>query len=188
MEIDENEIIQQDETEWIERSKHDFILRKYRLNTQRLIKEYQTKIQRKNRQIEVLVKEVKRQQFIIDTFSNDGPSVSPRAPIENDKNGTVSDSEMETITYADVECQPTKAKYAKGNVSNLCGMIKPRITYTKSNQNCANKQTEIARIKPSLVSIQIQPHIRPNIPPLTNFYICDQCNKTMSSRRVLAVS
>lgn len=187
MEIDENEIIQQDETEWIARSKHDLILRKYRLNTQRLIKEYQTKIQQKNRQIEQLVKEVKRQQFVIDTLSNNEMSALPQTSIENEKNGKVSDSEMETIIYADVESQPTKAKYAKENGSNLRTIIKPRVTYTKSSRNRAINQTEIVRKKPSLVSIQIQPHIRPNIPPLTNFYICDQCNKKMSSRRVLAV-
>lgn len=186
MELNENEIIEQDETEWIERRKHDLILRKCRLNAQRLIKEYQTKIQQKNRQIELLVKEVKRQKFIIDTFSKNGTS-SSQTTIENEKNGTVSDSEVMPIAYADNEIQHSLPKYAKENSSNSCSPTKQRIGYTKMSANCVNRRTEVVRKKPSLLSIQIQPYIKSNNPSLANSYSCDVCNKTMSSRRVLAV-
>lgn len=185
MEINVNEIIQQDD-DWIERRKHDLILRKYRLNAQRLIKEYQSKIQQKNRQIELLVKEVKRQKFVIETFSKNGTS-SAQATIENEKNGMVSDSEIEPIPYTDTGIQHTIPKYAKEKSSNSCGVTKQRITYTKSTANCVNRRVEVPRKKPSLVSIQIQPYIKSNNPSLANLYSCDVCNKTMSSRRVLAV-
>lgn len=179
----ENKIIQQDETEWIDRQKHNLILRKYRLNTQRLIKEYEKKIQQQNRKIELLLKEVKRQKFIIDTFSNGNNETAYDETLPQNTNGygqndITSDTEPEAILHPHSETQ--------GFIQN-----------TKEKQEQKNKRTKIKRNvldrirnerkKTSLVSIEIQPQFERNIQSLTNVYICDDCNKTMSSRRVLAV-
>lgn len=180
METTEDEIIQQDDTDWIERRKHDLILRKNRLSTQRLIKEYQNQIQKQNHQIDLLMKEVKRKQFIIDTFANgndetiqNATTISPKSN-RNSSVDIVCDSEPEAIFFPNHN--NSSHKKTKEKTTNSIRNETVLIT-TKTNK----------RKKSSLLSIQIQPHNPAKIGNLSNVYICDECNKPMSSRRVLAV-
>lgn len=187
METSEHVVIQKDKTEWIERHKHNLILRKYRLNTQRLIKEYELKIQQQNCKIEFLLKEVKRQKFIIDTFSNGNNENNihneslPEISNGNTKNNVLSESEPEDILYPETRIQSSshenaKEKYIQEN------------THKKTNKNDLDRKV-IERKKTSLLSIEIKPQFQRNInviPPVKD-YICDECNKKVSSRRVLAV-
>lgn len=188
METNDDEIIEQNEIEWIEKRKHDLILRKYRLNTQRLIKEYQTKIQQQNRQIELLMKEMKRQKFIIDTFANVNNETVDNT-IQSKTNGISrieTDSESEPILYSIVdETKHEGHKNAKEQIVNSFSQNQNGREIRKMRHRI--NRIEIERMKPSLVSIEIQPNIQPKNQNSTNIYICDECNKTMSSRRVLAV-
>lgn len=186
METNDDEIIEENEIEWIEKQKHDLILRKYRLNTQRLIKEYQTKIQQQNRQIKLLMKEMKRQKFIIDTFANVNNDTVDNTTHSQKTNGISrieTDSEPEPILYSIVD--ETKHENAKKKIVNSFNQNQNRREIRKMRHRI--NRIEIERKKPSLVSIEIQPNIQPKNQNLTNIYICDECNKTMSSRRVLAV-
>lgn len=189
METNDDEIIEQNEIEWIEKRKHDLILRKYRLNTQRLIKEYQTKIQQQNRQIELLMKEMKRQKFIIDTFANVNNETVDNTTQSQKTNGILrieTDSESEPILYSIVD--ETKHEDHKNSKQQIVNTFSENQNgrEVRKTRNRINR-IEIERMKPSLVSIEIQPNIQPKNQNLTNIYICDECNKTMSSRRVLAV-
>lgn len=180
MSDDETKI--RNETEMIERKNHDLILRKYRLNTQRLIKEYQTKIQQQNRQIELLMREVKRQKFIIDTFSNvnnETLEITTQSEEANKNTHIECDLETEAILYAKPSDRHQNAK-EKHVISFNSPSQRSRI-HTKTIRH------KIERQKLSLVSIDIQPNIQPKKHSSTDAYICDECNKTMSSRRVLAV-
>lgn len=184
METSGDIIIQKDEIEWIERQKHNLILRTYRLNTQRLIKEYELKIQQQNRKIEFLLKEVKRQKFIIDTFSNENNGNIHNESLPEISNGIIkndieSDSELEEIFHPDTKFHGLSHENAKSKYiqENICKKI---------NKNDLDR-TEIERKNTSLLSIEIKPQYQCNIQPLVNVYICDECNKTVSSRRVLAV-
>lgn len=187
METNDDAIIEQSNIEWIERRKHDLILRKYRLSTQRLIKEYQTKIQQQNRQIEVLMKEVKRQKFIIDTFTNENNETNITSQHTNGNSKNEIDSEPETILYTNnIEVKHSSHKNTKEKNGNSFNSGQHEREHTKTMRHRIDR-IGIERKKPSLVSIEIQPNIQPKIHTLTNIYICEECNKPMSSRRVLAV-
>lgn len=189
MEINDKEICDPNEIEWIEKRKHDLILRKYRLSTQRLIKEYQTKIQQQNRQIEMLMKEVKRQKFIIDTFANESNETTDIIALPQKINGISkieTDSEQE-ILYTNIEIKHSGLKDAKEKTVNTSNTSQIERVHASNTIRHRKNRTEIVRRKPSLVSIEIQPNIQPKNQSLTNIYVCDQCNKPMSSRRVLAV-
>lgn len=188
MELNCDGLSQIDETEWIKRRKHELILRKYRQNTQRLVKEFQMKIQQQSNQIQQLAKEVKRQKFIIDTFTNKTIETldchEPQQQIVADSTEYVEaiaqDTEPTTIIYLDaIDVDTLNQGYqnieVKSEVQPQRYHIKPKINRAIKNES-ANK-------KVSLLSIQIQPNLRDS----TNVYVCDECNKTMSSRRVLAV-
>lgn len=188
METNGDELNQIDETDWIERRKHDLILRKYRQNTQRLVKEFQMKILQQNHQIQQLAKEVKRQKFIIDTFTNKTIETldchQPQHQIVADSTEYVEaiapETEPTTIIYLDaIDVDTLNQGYqnieVKSEVQPKQYQTKPKINRVIKNEN-PNK-------KLSLVSIQIQPNLRNP----SNVYVCDECNKTMSSRRVLAV-
>lgn len=188
MQLSGDELNQIDETEWIERRKHDLILRKYRQNTQRLVKEFQSKIQQQNHQIQQLTKEVKRQKFIIDTFTNktietlDCHEAQQQIVADSTEfvESIVPDNEPTTIIYLDAIDVDT---LNQGNQNiEVNSHIQPDQIQTKRKIHRTHK-TENTNKKLSLVSIQIQPNLRDS----TNIYICDECNKTMSSRRVLAV-
>lgn len=189
METNDDEIIEQNGIEWIEKRKHDLIFRKYRLNTQQLIKEYQTKIQQQNRQIEMLMKEVKRQKFIIDTFSNENNEtidITTHPQTINGYSKNESDSEPEAILFTNNGTEHSGHKNAKEMSDDSFSTIQHERLHTKTMRPGIDR-TEIERKKPSLLSIEILPNIQPKIHNLTNIYICDECNKPMSSRRVLAV-
>lgn len=185
MESSEEEFIQPDEVEWIERQKHELILRKYRLNTQRIMREYQEKIQQQNREIETLKKEVKRQKFIIDTFANE-----TNETVQNAMPPSLHIEAISLKTEEITDLDPDADLYLESDVPNLGHNVKVESDensldeteqeeeYTKSTNG---SRPENARKKSSLLSIQIQPNIH------TDIYICDECNKTMSSRRVLVV-
>lgn len=188
MESNGDQLNQIDEMDWIERRKHDLILRKYRQNTQRLVKEFQMKIQQQNLQIQQLAKEVKRQKFIIDTFTNKTIETldchEPQHQIVADSTEYVEaiapDTEPTTIIYLDaIDVGTMNQGYrnieVKSEAQPVQYQTKPKINRIIKNES-ANK-------KVSLVSIQIQPNLRNS----TNVYVCEECNKTMSSRRVLAV-
>lgn len=190
MELNGDELNQIDEVDWIERRKHDLILRKYRQNTQRLVKEFQMKIQQQNHQIQQLAKEVKRQKFIIDTFTNKTIETldchEPQHQIVADSTEYVEaiapDTEPTTIIYLDaIDVDTLNQSYqnieVKSEVQPVQYQTKPKINRVIKNEN-SNK-----KLSSKLVSIQIQPNLRNS----TNVYVCDECNKTMSSRRVLAV-
>lgn len=190
MELNGDELNQIDETDWIERRKHDLILRKYRQNTQRLVKEFQMKIQQQNHQIQQLAKEVKRQKFIIDTFTNKTIETldchEPQHQIVADSTEYVEaiapDTEPTTIIYLDaIDVDTLNQGYqnieVKSEIQPVQYQTKPKINRVIKNEN-SNK-----KLSSKLVSIQIQPNLRNS----TNLYVCDECNKTMSSRRVLAV-
>lgn len=186
MELSEEELDQPNETEWIERRAHDLILRKYRLNTQRLIKEYQNQIQKQNEKIEMLMKQVKRQKCIINScsFTNkNGKTISTKTlpRLESSKMEETSDLELETYHPETEILIETKAE-AKDKNQNLLKLKRQPIVH-KTTINNRRIATQIENKKPSLVSI----HIQPNLQHSTSVYICDQCNKSMSSRRVLAV-
>lgn len=180
METNEEEVIQAEETVWIERRTHERVLRKYRLNTQRLIREYETKIQQQNRQIEKLMKEVKRQKSIIDNSINDNDKTINRRKkqqkIDDAQIQEEFDAEVDTFAYPRIKM----LEITKDKNQNSLGFNRREITHTR---RITNRRHETETKKPSLISI----HIQPNLQHLTNAYICDQCNKTMSSRRVLAV-
>lgn len=201
MEVCDNDMNQFDEIEWIERQKHELILRKYRLNTQRLIKEYQTRIQFQNKQIQALKREVKRQKFIIDTFANETiaqldndvtlqKTADGRVIIENAfpkfESELEQEEEPETLTYLH-SVEPSFAdqiiKIERDESSS------PRITTPINVLPKLNgfHRSEIMESKPSLISIQIQPDIQEADIQDPDNYVCDECNKTMSSRRVLVV-
>lgn len=190
MELSCDELNQIDETEWIERHKHDLILRKYRQSTQRLVREFQLKIQQQSHQIQQLTKEVKRQKFIIDTFTNKTIETldcheAPQQQIVADSTEYVEtiaqDTEPTTIIYLDaIEVDTLNQGYQNIEVNSH---IQPEPPQTKPKIERIRKP-ESTNKKLSLVSIQIQPNLRDS----TNIYICDECHKTMSSRRVLAVS
>lgn len=188
MESSGDELNQIDGMEWIERHKHDLILRKYRQNTQRLVKEFQMKIQQQNHQIQQLTKEVKRQKFIIDTFTNETIEKlechEPERQIVADSTECIEtivpDNEPTTIIYLDaIDVDTLNRGYQNIEVNSH---IQPKQFQTKQKINRIH-ETKNTNKKLSLVSIQIQPNLRDS----TNIYICDECNKTMSSRRVLAV-
>lgn len=188
MESNRNELNQIDETDWIERRKHDLILRKYRQNTQRLVKEFQMKIQQQNHQIQQLTKEVKRQKFIIDTFTNKTVDTldyhESEQQIIADSTDCVEtitpDAEPTTIIYLDaIDVDTMNPSYQ--NIE-LNSNVQP-VQYQRKRKIDRIIKTENTNKKLSLVSIQIQPNLRNS----TNVYVCDECNKTMSSRRVLAV-
>ncbi|XP_055295917.1 zinc finger protein 62-like [Sitodiplosis mosellana] len=193
METSDDEIIirytEQNERELIERKKHELILRKYRLNTQRLIKEYQTKIQQQNRQIEMLMKEVKRQKFIIDTFANvnmETVDISTQSERSNENAKIEIDSELEAIFYSNNKTKQSDRENANEKHVNLCNSPSQRERLDTKTMGHKIERIDIERKKSSLVSIEIQPNIQPKINSSTNVYICDECNKAMSSRRVLA--
>lgn len=192
MELNGNEVDRIDETEWIERRKHEIILQKYRQNTQRLIKEFQLKIQQQNQQIRLLAKEVKRQKFIIDTFANGSietltlESHEPQPQIVADHSTTrnvqtvLPNPEATTIIYLnDSDVDNLNNGYQNVKVKSDS---QPKRFQVKPKINRIHK-IENTRKKSSLVAIQIQPNLRNS----TNACVCDECNKTMSSRRVLAV-
>lgn len=197
MEVCDNELNEFDEIEWIERQKHEIILRKYRLNTQRLIKQYQTRIQFQNKQIQALKREVKRQKFIIDTFANETfdqldnnvmlqKTADSSVIIENSfpkyESEVEQEEEPDTLTYLHSVEPNFKEQMIK--VERHCSSS-PRITKPINVLPKINgfHRTEITNAKPSLISIQIQPDIQ----DADNNHVCDECNKTMSSRRVLVV-
>lgn len=188
MELNGDELNQIDETVWIERRKHDLILRKYRQNTQRLVKEFQLKIQQQNQQIQQLTKEVKRQKFIIDTFTNKTIETldyhEPQHQFIADSTECIEtiepDTEPTTIIYLDaIDVDTLNQDYQNIQVNSD---VQPQEHQTKRKIDRMVK-TENTSKKLSLVSIQIQPNLRNS----TNVYVCDECNKAMSSRRVLAV-
>lgn len=189
MELNGNELNQMDDTDWIERRKHDLILRKYRQNTQRLVKEYQLKIQQQNHQIQQLTKEMKRQQFIIDTFTKKTIETldchESQQPIIADSTECVEtiapDTEPTTIIYLDAIDVVDTLNQGYQHIE-VNSDVQPEQYQTKRKIDRIIK-TENTNKKLSLVSIQIQPNLRNT----TNVYICDECNKSMSSRRVLAV-
>lgn len=184
MELSGNELNQIDETEWIERRKHELILRKYRQNTQRLFKEFQLKIQ-------LLTKEVKRQQFIIDTFANKSiETLDSHEPQPQ----TVADSSTKIVEILEPDSEPTTIIYLDGldvdsfNSGYQCievdsDSVQPKSFQMKPKIDKNHKIEKTHNNPSSLVSIQIQPNLRDS----TNVYVCDECNKIMSSRRVLAV-
>lgn len=187
MEISGYELDQIDETDWIERRRHDLILQKYRQNTQRLVKEFQKRIKQQNQQIQKLTKEVKRQKFIIDTFTNKSIETAdshepPQQQIvaDNKKYGEFVEphSEPTTIIYLDaIDVDTLNQNYQNIEVDSC--VVQP-----KRLQQVERKiKTENTHKKLSVVSIQIQPNLQNS----SNVHICDECNKTMSSRRVLAV-
>lgn len=199
MESNDEEFNQSDETEWIERDKHELILRKYRLNTQRILKEYQTKIQQQNQRIEMLTKKVKRQKFIIDTFADKSIETldnnqmlrkTADRPVHIENVYTIPESEpepeqepeQETLIYIDAEEQSLSNQIIKIERDISLSPHHPKEVDELPKVNGFHR-TQNVRKKPSLVSIQIQP----NIPDSDNVYVCDECNKTMSSRRVLVV-
>lgn len=183
METNEEDFFQTDETEWIERQTHERILRKHRQNTQRLIKEFQTQIQQQNRKIEILMKEVKRQKSIINTCScenNNNESLNSTKVEQKNESSKIeetSDLELETYVYPETKML-IKTKDQNQNSPNFNHL---KIAYKRTTNNGHAVKTQ--RKKSALLSI----HIQPNIQHSTNVYICDQCNKKMSSRRVLAV-
>lgn len=151
------------------------------MSIQQLINEYQTKIQQQNRQIEILMKEVKSQKFIIDTFANpNDETIDITTQSKNaDKNSKIeTDSEPEAILYTNIETKHSSHENAKGKSVNSL--------HTETMMHRIDR-SEIERKKTSVVSIKIHPNIQRKIQNLTNIYICDECNKKMSSRRVLAV-
>ena len=177
----------QNEMELIDRKEHELILRKCRLSTQRLIKEYQTKIQQQNRQIELLMKEVKRQKGVIDTLTNVNNRIVSTSIQSEKSNEIETDLELDTIFYSNSKIKPSSHKNAKE---------KRVISFNSSNQHARMntktieyriERSDVQRKKPSLVSIEIQPNIQAKIHNSTNVHTCDECNKQMSSRRVLAV-
>lgn len=187
---DDDELNQIDETEWIARQQHEMILRKYRQKTQRLVKEFQMKIQQQNRHIRQLTQEVERQKFIIDTFANEPIDASD---IHETQQTIVADS-TRCVELIEPDLKPTTIIYLDSidvdNRNRGCQTIKvgnDAVQYPKHYQTArkinTNRHTESTNKKLSLVSIQIQPNLRDS----TNVHICDECNKTMSSRRVLAV-
>lgn len=185
-----DELVEIDETEWIERRRHELILRKYRQNTQRLVKELQIRIQQQNVQIQQLAKEVKRQKVVIDTFENETTKASDdtQHQIVADNTRCVEfikvDSKPTTIIYldsADVDNGNQAYQSIEVKCDNVHGNTKPYQTKRKIDTNQKSDSTNNKKL--SLVSIQIQPNLR----DATNVYVCDECNKTMSSRRVLAV-
>lgn len=193
MESNDEEFNQSDETEWIERDKHELILRKYRLNTQRLLKEYQTKIQQQNHRIEMLTKKVKRQKFIIDTFANESiETLDNNQMLEKTADRPVHIENAYTLLESEPEPEPETLIYIDAEEQSLSNQIIKIERDTSLSPNEVNvlpkingfHRTQNVRKKPSLVSIQIQP----NIPDSDNVYVCDVCNKTMSSRRVLVVN
>lgn len=180
----------QNEMELIDRKEHELILRKCRLSTQRLIKEYQTKIQQQNRQIELLMKEVKRQKAVIDTLTkvNNGTvTTTIRSDKSNEVEKIETDLELDAIFYSNNKIKPSSHKTAKEKHVNSFSSLshRPRI-HTKTIE-CRIERSDVQRKKTSLVSIEIQPNIQAKIQNSTNVYTCDECNKQMSSRRVLAV-
>lgn len=180
MEANDDEIIQLEETEWIERSEHDLILRKNRLNTQRLIKEFQAKIQRQNQQIELLMKEVRRQKVLIDTFTNEDNECVENTPDTHSNGINATGLTDNVVIHPKIQIRPAAIKSTNGLKTHLLKPIAKEIRRVKPIQ-C--RRPEVERKKPSLLSI----HIQPNFQHLTNIYACDECNKAMSSRRVLAV-
>lgn len=194
MEVSDDEI---NETEWIERKTHASILRKYRHKTQRLLKEYQVKIQRQNQEIATLRKEVKRQQFIIDTFANetiehlDNNLTTQKIPDEFMINENVYPKyDCEQEQEIDLECEPNTLTCFNSDehvfVEQMIKVQKESLSSPhQSNQPKSNgfHRNENVPKKSSLVSIQIQP----NIHDTDDVYVCDECNKIMSSRRVLVV-
>lgn len=185
MESSDEELNQPDEVEWIERQKHELILRKYRLNTQRIIREYQEKIQQQNREIETLKKEVKRQKFIIDTFANETnetvqDTTPPSLQIEaiSLKTDPTADLESESVLYLESDVPNLGHNVKVENDESSLDATEQEEEYTKTI-NGSRPETTLK--KSSLLSIQIQPNVH------TDIYICDECNKPMSSRRVLVV-
>lgn len=178
MEIIDEELIQADETEWIERRTHELILQKYRQSTQRLIKEYKNRMQQQNRKIEFLMKEVKRQKNIIDNIENGNNGFLVQNTFIGSKMEETSDLELEASSYPETETLiKTKVTNKKSQHFHH-----PKITYKRTINNNGHAMQSQNK-KTSLLSIQIQPNIQHS----TNAFNCDQCNKSMSSRRVLAV-
>lgn len=190
MELCGAELIQIDETEWIERRRHELILKKYRQNTQRLVKELQLRIQQQNHQVQQLTKEVKRQKFIIDLFTTES---SKTADIQEAQHQIVNndtrcielfepDAEPATIIYLDaLDVNNESDGYQTAEANRV---VAPHAkSYQTKRKIETTQKTDSTNKKLSLVSIQIQP----NVCDATTIHVCDECNKTMSSRRVLAV-
>lgn len=180
----------QNEMELIDRKEHGLILRKCRLSMQRLIKEYQTKIQQQNRKIELLMKEVKKQKRVIDTLTN--VNIRPvTTSIQSEKSNEIekieTELELNTIFCSNNIIKSSIHKNAKEKRVNPFNSTNQRARMHTKKIEYGIEQSDVHRKKPSLVSIEIQPNIQAKIRNSTNVYTCDECNKQMSSRRVLAV-
>lgn len=183
-----NKKLQVNKTMWIERHKHETIVRKYREKIHRISEDYDMKIMIQSRRINILMKTIKQQKDLIDEFMLKSKPIDDDSPTEDDldsdfdfdlKNHGNADAENNEFHVDEIKSDPVDQNGEQNNSNEIIHGTEHESTHVAdiSDKGDANEV---------LFAIDIQPGVKESKENSTDF-VCQLCNKLFSSSRVLSV-